>query len=124
MSFRMPTDLDWSLDSSGGVADADGDIFNIISDETSTDQPLEEEADTVLGVLRDYGQYDRYTREDNITVAGVEGWVITAHSKRQDYYQFGTVYKGHNLSLEFEYPPHYAQAEQIIAAVLASVEWT
>jgi len=122
--FRMPSDLDWSFDSTGGVAEADGGIVNIVADETrSYDATLEEEFDVVFGVLQDYGRYAEYRRAENITVDGVEGWVITAGDERQDYYQFGTVHKGRNASLEFSYPPDYAGADDMIESVLASVEW-
>lgn len=129
LSLRVPAEGDWYVDDGGGTifatATVGGGVVDILaSDVLSDSTSIEESAVRMLDTL-DNQPGLTYRRVDNTTVSGVEGWVIEGKGAKARFRQFGTIHNGRIASIDFTVrtgvPP--ADAEELIASVLASVEW-
>lgn len=63
-------------------------------------------------------------REDDLVVAGVEGYVLTGEDSGGDYvWQYGTVRGGNRVDIDFELALPEDEATALIESVLATWEW-
>lgn len=126
LTARLPADDGWEVGNDGRSGYLDFDPSEPPSDVRlggsgggTTD--LDEVAAVVLTSEKDSRPAAR--REDNRTVAGLEGFVVTIEDDRGYHYEFGTITKGVHSSITFDLPRNDAAAHELIDAVLASVEW-
>ncbi|MCX6401870.1 MAG: hypothetical protein NTX33_18305 [Propionibacteriales bacterium] len=129
LSLRVPAEGDWYIDDGGGTifatATVGGGVVDILaSDVLSDSTSIDESAVRMLDTLDDQPGLS-YRRVADTTVSGVEGWVIEGEGAKARFRQFGTLRNGRIASIDFTVrtgvPP--ADAEELIASVLASVEW-
>lgn len=125
VSFRLPADEDWEVDHGGTVgflAPPDDRVSQInIGGAGATIDDLDEAARLGLKSMKDVRPTAK--QEDNRTVGGLEGVVLSAEDDRGYYYQFVTITAGTHVSIVFDLPRNDAAAHELIDAVLASVEW-
>lgn len=126
LSAHLPADEGWEVGNGGrsGYLDLDpseppSDIRLGGSGRGSAD--LDAVAAVVLQGEKDSRPAAR--REDNRTVAGLEGFVVTVEDGDGYHYEFGTITDGYHASVVFDLPRNDAAAHGLIDAVLASVEW-
>lgn len=129
LSLRVPEEGDWYVDDGGGSifasATVGGGVVDILAGDVLSDSTsIEESAATMLDTLDDQPGLT-YRRADDMTVSGVEGWVIEGQSAEQRFLQFGTLHAGRIVSIDFTIRTGVpaADAEELVASVLASVEW-
>lgn len=125
VSFRLPADEDWKVDHGGTVgflAPPDDRVSQInIGGAGATIDDLDEAARLGLRSMKDLRPTAK--QEDNRTVGGLEGVVLSADDDRGYYYQFVTITAGTHVAIVFDLPRDDAAAHELIDAVLASVEW-
>lgn len=126
LTAHLPADEGWEVGNGGrsGYHDLDpteppSDVYLGGSGRGTTD--LDELAAVVLRGEQD--SHPAARREDNRTVAGLEGFVVTAEDEDGYHYEFGTVTGGYHASVVFDLPRNDAAAHELIDAVLASVAW-
>lgn len=126
LTAHLPADEEWEVGNGGrsGYLDLDpseppSDIRLGGSGRGATD--LDALAAVVLQGEKDSRPSAR--REDNRTVAGLEGFVVTVEDGDGYHYEFGTISDGYHASVVFDLPRNDAAAHELIDAVLASVEW-
>lgn len=125
VSFRLPADGDWEVDYGGTVgflAPPDDRVSQInIGGAGASIDDLEEAARIGLKSVKDVRPTAK--REDDRTVGGLEGVVLSAEDDHGYYYEYSTISAGANVSIVFDLPRNDAAAHELIDAVLASVEW-
>jgi len=125
VSFRLPADDDWEVDGGGTVgflAPPDDRVSQInIGGAGATIDDLDEAARLGLKSMKDVRPTAK--REDNRTVDGLEGVVLSADDDNGYYYQFVTITAGTHVAIVFDLPRNDAAAHALIDAVLASVAW-
>lgn len=125
VSFRLPAEKGWGVAYEGTVgylAPPDDRISQInIGGAGASIDNLDDAASSGLKSLK----ADRSTarREENRTVAGLEGVVLTAEDDNGYFYILSTISGGENVSIVFDLPRNDAAAHELIDAVLASVTW-
>lgn len=63
-------------------------------------------------------------RTENRVVDGVEGWVLQGRRDGDEFhYEWGTVYRGQDIWLTFDYLHAPSDPMAVVDSVLASVEW-
>lgn len=129
LSLRLPSQGDWYLDDSGGsifaTATVDGVTVDIGGSDVLSDvDALDEGASLALDVLDDQPGMT-YRRGDDITVAGKLCWVIDGESAGKRFKEVGTLHNGRIVHFDFTFraPDEPAFAKDLIASVIASVEW-
>ena len=129
VSLRLPKEYDWYTDDGGGSIFATATVDGVTVDVAASDvlwelEPLDDAAQTSLQTLEDVPGMT-YRRVDNTTVAGIECWVIEGENAKKRYREIGTLRNGRLVHVGFTF--HAADqpdfAEDMIASVLASVEW-
>lgn len=125
VSFRLPADEAWDVAYGGTVgylAPPDDRIWQInIGGAGATIDNLDDAARLGLASMKETRPTAR--RDDDRTVAGLQGVVLSAEDDNGYAYTFTTISAGAHVSIAFDLPRNDAAAHELIDAVLASVEW-
>lgn len=129
LSLRVPAEGDWYIDDGGGsifaAATVDGVTVDIGGSDVLSDiDVLDEGASLALDVLDDQPGMT-YRRGDDITVSGKDCWVIDGRSGDKLFKEVGTLHKGRIVHFDFTFraPEEPSFAKELMASVMASVEW-
>lgn len=130
LRLRLPQEYDWYTDDSGGSIFATATVDGVTVDVGASDvlwdvEPLDDAAESSLQTLDDLPGLT-YRRLANTTVAGLECWVIEGVGEKKRYEEFGTLHNGRLVHVDFTFhtADEPAFADDLVASVLASVEWT
>lgn len=128
LTLRVPADGDWYVEGGGSIfatAPVGGGTVDIGASDVLADRTsIDDGASRLIDTLDDIPGLT-YRRAPDATAAGVEGWVIEGTGDDQRFHQFGTWRKGRIVTVDFTIHGDVAPAltEDLIASVLASIEW-
>ncbi|WP_435770115.1 hypothetical protein [Nocardioides sp. SYSU DS0651] len=125
-TFRLPAGVDASVSQAGSAAVAlihvDEGVVRIGAAEFAIPgATVEKVAEVALDSFA--AQHPGLERLPNREVGGLDGYALQATNDGTTYYQYGTVSGELRVYFEFRYPETFAEGEEWVDSVLASVEW-
>lgn len=128
LTLRVPAEGDWYVEGGGSIfatAPVEGGTVDIGASDVLADRTsIDDGASRLIDTLDDIPGLT-YRRAADTTAAGVEGWVIEGTGDGQRFHQFGTWRNGRIVTVDFTIHGEVAPGltEELIASVLASIEW-
>ncbi|GAA4811268.1 hypothetical protein ACFQ0K_03855 [Nocardioides caeni] len=99
------------------------DLFNVSAGDIATTTTDFEEVKEVAA--NGNKQTDPFLEiADDRVIGGVDVWVFTGKDGDHTVYEIGGVHGGHTFTLTFDWPTAWAEGEQRVEEMLASIEWS